>query len=94
MPSAVAVFFGPENRSVTMKLLRYTAVMFTAPVLTFYAMFYFVFNQDKDMLGWCGIAAVVTTNIVIASYVIMAWNEPDPETEEERKARRNLIKTD
>jgi hypothetical protein len=27
------------------------------------------------MLGWSGVAAVVATNCVIASYVIMAWNE-------------------
>lgn len=27
------------------------------------------------MLGWCGIAAVFVANLVIASYVHMAWNE-------------------
>jgi hypothetical protein len=27
------------------------------------------------MLGWCGIGGVVTANLVIAAYVVMAWNE-------------------
>lgn len=27
------------------------------------------------MLGWCGIAAVISANIVIAAYVRMAWLE-------------------
>lgn len=32
------------------------------------------------MLGWCGIAAVIAANIVIAAYVRMAWNEDRDET--------------
>lgn len=27
------------------------------------------------MLGWCGIAAVIAANLVIAAYVLMAWAE-------------------
>ncbi len=29
------------------------------------------------MLGWSGLLAVIATNCVIASYVVMAWNEDD-----------------
>ena len=46
-----------------------------APLGTFYFMFYVIFNKDKDLLGWCGIAAVIATNVVLMSYVVMAWNE-------------------
>lgn len=45
------------------------------PLGTFYFMFYVIFNKDKDLLGWCGIAAVIATNVVLTSYVVMAWNE-------------------
>ncbi len=74
-PTTYEVFFGPTNREVTMKLIRYTIVMFTLPIIVFYSMFYGLYNQNKDMLGWCGIGAVITANLVIAAYVVMAWNE-------------------
>jgi hypothetical protein len=45
------------------------------PLGTFYFMFHVIFNKDKDLLGWCGIAAVIATNVVLMSYVVMAWNE-------------------
>jgi len=48
------------------------------PLGTFYFLFYVTFKQDKAMLGWCGIAAVIAANLVIASYVHMAWNEDKP----------------
>ncbi len=68
-------FFGPQNRLVTLKLLRYSLLMVLIPLATFYFLFYLVFKQDKDKLGWCGIAAVLAVNIVIFTYVRMAWNE-------------------
>lgn len=49
--------------------------MLLLPLATFYFLFYLVFEKNNDMLGWCGIAAVVTANLVIASYVMMAWGE-------------------
>lgn len=78
MPSAYAVFFGPENRAVTMKLLQYSLLMFVAPIGTYYATLHGFFKGDVQMVGWSGIAAVVVANLVIAAYVIMAWNETDP----------------
>lgn len=32
------------------------------------------------MLGWSGMGAVIAANIVIAMYVIMAWNEDKGDT--------------
>jgi len=66
---------------VTLKLIRYSLFMLLAPLATFYFFFYLVFKQDKDMLGWSGISAVVAANLVIASYVVMAFSEKDEEDE-------------
>lgn len=79
MPSAYEVFFGPVNRAVTIKLLQYSLLMFAAPIGTYFAALHLVFKGDPHMVGWCGIAAVVVANLVIAAYVVMAWNEVDPE---------------
>ena len=51
--------------------------MVLIPLATFYFLYYVVFDQDKKQLGWCGIMAVIAANGVIASYVVMAWNEPN-----------------
>ena len=53
--------------------------MILFPLGTFYFLYYIVFEKNKDMLGWCGIAAVVAANIVIFAYVWMAWNEDNDE---------------
>jgi len=43
------------------------------------------------MLGWSGIFAVIAANLVIAAYVIMAWNEDDDELRiEPSKQKQNL----
>jgi hypothetical protein len=76
-PSTYEVFFGPKNRVVTLKLIRYSFMMLLFPVATFYFMYYIVFDKRQDMLGWSGIAAVLACNLVMAAYVVMAWNEVD-----------------
>ena len=45
------------------------------PLGTFNYLFYIVFDQNKDMIGLCGIAAVIVANLVMAVYVRMAWME-------------------
>lgn len=77
--STYEIFFGPENRVVTLKLIRYSLLMLLIPLGTFYFMYYVIFEKRQEMLGWSGIAAVVATNCVIAAYVVMAWNEDDNE---------------
>lgn len=71
--------WAPQNRVVTLKLVRYSMWMVLAPLGTFYFLYYIVFKQNKDYLGWCGIAAVIAANIVIGLYVHMAWHEDDGE---------------
>lgn len=87
MPSAYQVFLGPENRNVTIKLIQYSLLMFSAPIAVFYATLHGIFGGDLKMIGWCGIAAVVAANMVIVSYVVMAWNEKDPEGDKELEKR-------
>ena len=73
--------------------------MILVPLSVFYFLFYVVFHQNQDMLGWCGISAVFAANIVIAAYVIMAWNEPDPDSKSNKMKKLNninntILKTD
>jgi len=81
-------FFGPTNRVVTLKLIRYSLIMVLAPLTAFYLSFYVLFKQDKSKLMWCGFLAVFVVNVVIVSYVVMAWNEPD-----DRKKSNGLLKS-
>lgn len=82
---------------VTLKLIRYSLWMVLFPLGTFYFLYYVVFNQNKDMLGWCGIAAVVAANVVIAAYVMMAWEEDKEDIKLRREndiASGKVAKTD
>eukprot|EP01039_Chlorochromonas_danica_P008972 gene8971-9904_t len=92
MTTAYEVFFHPQNRAVTHKLMLYTAVMFSFPICTFYFSFYVLFKGDHSMLGWSGILAVVAANIVIAAYVVMAWREDQEESQKE--AQQRLVESD
>lgn len=62
--------------------------MFTFPMFVFYFFFLIVFKENKDMLGWCGVAAVVAANMVIVSYVIMAWNEDKGSPDQKQKIQQ------
>eukprot|EP01041_Mallomonas_annulata_P009149 gene9149-18957_t len=68
-------FFSPENREVTIRLLRYSIWMVLLPIGTFYFSHYVLFKGDLNSLGYSGIFAVIAANIVIAAYVRMAWIE-------------------
>jgi hypothetical protein len=59
--------------------------MLFIPLATFYFMFFVVFKGDKDMLAWCGGAAVISANLVVVSYVFMAWNEDKDENSKTKK---------
>jgi hypothetical protein len=75
----------PQNRSVGHKLLLYTILMFTFPLLSF-----FVLRDGPPSLSpqWSALGAVLAANVVIAAYCWMAFSEEEPEeTEEERRGR-------
>ena len=67
-----------QNRAVGLKLLRYTLLMFTLPLLTYYLVT--AYYGYKAGTG----ASVVVVNAVIAAYVKSAFDEDD---EVERRAR-------
>lgn len=57
-------------------------MMLLIPLATFYVSFILIFKSNRDMLGWCGLFSVVSVNVVVASYVLMAWNEDKDEKKE------------
>ena len=68
--------------------------MVLIPLGTFYFSFYVIFQKNQAMLGVCGILAVIAANLVIAAYVVMAWNEDDAEMKRENQNAQARIKTD
>jgi hypothetical protein len=64
--------------------------MILIPLATFYFFFLVLFRGDRSMLGWSGIAAVVAVNGVIASYVVMAWNEKDEDLHPDAATSRRI----
>jgi hypothetical protein len=77
MAGVYQTFFGAANRSVTMKLIYFSLLMVLLPLGTYYFLLHIVFQGNKHMVGWCGVAAVFVVNIIIVAYVITAWSEPD-----------------
>ena len=86
------VLFAPYNKAVTIKLLRYTLVMFTFPVGVFYLVYHLILGGKRELAGWAGIAAVIAANVVIAFYVWMAYTEEDDD--KMKTTTRNNNKTD
>ncbi len=60
-----------------MKLIYFSLLMVLLPLGTYYFLLHIVFQGNKHMVGWCGVAAVFVVNIIIVAYVITAWSEPD-----------------
>ena len=91
---AYEVFFGPQNKLITLKLIRYSLFMLLFPLATFYLTYFVYHRQDPKMLGWCGMYAVAAANAVVASYVYMAWNEDDTEYKADRATRQQNARLD
>ncbi|GMH68243.1 hypothetical protein TrRE_jg8959 [Triparma retinervis] len=72
----------PQNRSVGTKLLHYTLMMFTLPIIGFYLVESFLLRDTPYLWGirrnnWATLFSVCVVNVIITSYVIMAFNEKD-----------------
>eukprot|EP01012_Entosiphon_sulcatum_P049311 TRINITY_DN67919_c0_g1_i1.p1 TRINITY_DN67919_c0_g1~~TRINITY_DN67919_c0_g1_i1.p1 ORF type:complete len:123 (-),score=18.33 TRINITY_DN67919_c0_g1_i1:50-397(-) len=67
-----------DNRNTFAKLVRYSFIMFTLPVIVLLAVRNGVLaNYDSNVRdGVAVIAAVVSANLVIAAYVLSAFNDP------------------
>jgi hypothetical protein len=67
-----------QNRDVAWKLKAASVCMGVLPVGTFYLVkALHAGSASADM--WGGFAAVVVANIVVVCYVVMAFNEEDPD---------------
>ena len=79
----------PQNRPVAMKLLHYTLLMFTLPFLTFYLTLDHILPLIAPSLthktNYAVAVSVITVNLIIAGYVVSAFNEEDPQEEEEER---------
>mmetsp|Transcript_14617 Transcript_14617/g.20664 ORF Transcript_14617/g.20664 Transcript_14617/m.20664 type:complete len:107 (-) Transcript_14617:216-536(-) len=74
--SGFSLLFEEQNREVGRKLGIATFAMFSLPLITFFiAMEVFANKQDPTM--WAGGVSILVVNIVIATYVISAFSEPD-----------------
>lgn len=58
--------------------------MILFPLSTFFFFQNVLFKNDQSQLAWSGLAAVVAVNIVIYSYVMMAWRENSDELENDK----------
>lgn len=83
--------FAPQNKIVTLKLIRYTLMMVLFPLSTFYLFQSVIFHNDKSKLAYSGLAAVIAVNIVIYAYVTMAWAENKNELIEGKQGERGQL---
>jgi hypothetical protein len=72
--------------------------MIVIPVMAFYASYVFIFDWKEEGLAWSGFIAVAATNLVVAAYVVVAWNEDQEdmkairlEQEKEKQSDNNSI---
>lgn len=65
------------NRSVARKLLLYTFLMVTVPVITYYATRRYLFGdlQERQREIASGLSAVLATNVIMGAYVWEALTE-------------------
>ena len=74
-----------ENADIIRKLLFFSLLMFVVPISVFYGMQKFLFKDNEQGLAYSGIAAVLSVNIVISLYVLMAWKEKNPKNRNDNK---------
>ena len=66
----------------------FTVLMVVIPVMAFYASYVFIYDWKEEGLAWSGFIAVAATNLVVAGYVLMAWNE-DQEDMKQLQSEQN-----
>merc|ERR1712194_438464 len=85
MGKGFALLLHEQNRGVAKKLGTATLLMFTLPIISFYASLHWLFPHKEDPTMWAGGVAVFFTNVVIAGYVISAFSEQDDVWDEQRR---------
>jgi hypothetical protein len=66
-----AILRVPGNKDVVMKLVRWTVLMFSAPLAAYYVALSWL---DAGPI-YAGVAAIVTVQFVMGGYVAMAFGE-------------------
>lgn len=84
----------PSVTAVIGYLFLYSMAMFSLPFVAFFGVRiglrdYFGIDGFVN-IAWSVIAAVLVVNLIILSYVIKAWHEPDPEVERRGSSRQEL----
>lgn len=76
-----------SSSNAYLTLFFYTVLMFTLPFVSFYGTKHYLITHYEFTEFECNcisvIAAVITVNLIIASYVYKALNEPDDTKESE-----------
>ena len=74
----------PGNAETLSKLLRYSLLMVCLPVLSFYVTRkMYEDSENRDLISMS--VSVLVTNLIIVSYTIMAFTEPNDEEEKKEK---------
>ncbi|KAF2277478.1 vacuolar ATPase assembly integral membrane protein VMA21 [Westerdykella ornata] len=74
--------------SVIWKLLSFTFAMVTLPIGTYFFTVSYVFKGNTTFAG--GLAAIMA-NVVLISYVIMAYRDDQSERQEEEEKRKKSL---
>jgi hypothetical protein len=84
-----------QNKETGRKLAIATGFMCTLPVLAYYIGTY-IFSQRTNPDNWAGGMAIVITNLIVAGYVISAFQEKDNDDEareQQQQPRVGAFKT-
>ena len=81
----------PQNRETCQKLGIATGLMFTAPILAFYAGMW-SFSEEKHPENWAGGLAIVVTNVIVAGYCYSAFMEEDEDKDDSNGPRHGKMK--
>eukprot|EP00980_Cylindrotheca_fusiformis_P021494 scaffold8353_cov138-Cylindrotheca_fusiformis.AAC.25 len=81
----------PQNRETGQKLGIATGLMFTAPILSFYAGLWY-FSEKRNPDNWAGGLAIFVTNIIVAGYCFAAFMEEDNDADDSAGPRKGAHK--
>jgi len=88
--SAFKVLFQNQNAGTAKILGITTLAMMFIPVMAFYLTMNTIFAEHEDPTMYAGFAAVLAVNLVLGGYVVFAFSEKDPESEEGKVEERPL----
>lgn len=82
-----------QNKETSRKLGITTVLMFTLPIISYYLGLY-LFADKNQPDSWAGGMAIIMTNIIVAGYVISAFQEKDDDVREQPRVGAFKTRTD